>query len=469
MSVTWTEPDIAECEYGKPPSIWWCVIAFVVVQIAGIVITILTWEQGKSVISGTFFVRALLLPLFIWGAVTAVIYTNYEEWIARVDRWNYLCRCKCARWKRWARSHVAILGSVALTPEPELAERLVGLEGRAPMNPGKIMALPETEASAGVSRIGQVIERLIAPFAARVMRLAPVHTFEVMLHSEDESDINELQAVWRKLALSDLAKLRWAPLDAKTARIEQWFDADLHSGFRLVLGCQLHREGKEPVCSEAAVAILLASPAVLDTFERKLKPQARLFRPISVPPDSVTDAVDVLLAAEQTTRGRIRHMWSSGLSRQGRHATSGAIKDARLNLAEHDVDGAIGKPGPVNGLLLQALAAQMVEHGQGVQLIASPDSQRVMLNLLGTQVTPVPHVGSGHARMLRLSTTIGVTCCIVFFVFLLDMASASAGWFWGCLAAFVLLFPLQIGGAMLTCREVEEDFHRKLRRSPEQV
>jgi hypothetical protein len=30
-------------------------------------------------------------------------------------------------------------------------------------------------------------------------------------------------------------------------------------------------------------------------------------------------------------------------------------------LPAHDVDHAIGKPGPVNALLLQALAAQMVE------------------------------------------------------------------------------------------------------------
>ncbi len=79
-----------------------------------------------------------------------------------------------------------------------------------------------------------------------------------------------------------------------------------------------------------------------------------------------------VLAAEQTPRARIRHLWLSGLPRQSHHATASAVKDPGLDLPAHDVDHAIGKPGPVNALLLQALAAQMVEHGQGAQLVASP-------------------------------------------------------------------------------------------------
>ncbi|TCW77442.1 hypothetical protein C5O80_34285 [Burkholderia sp. SRS-46] len=467
MSTKWTEPDIAEHEYGKPPSIWWCVIAFVVIQIAGIVMAVLTWEQGKPVMSGTFFIRALLLPLFVWGAVTAYIYTGYDDWIERVDWWNYLCRTKCARWREWARAHVAILGSVTLTPEPELAERLLGLEGRAPMNPGKIMALPEMDASAGVSRVGLVIEQLLTPFALRISRLAPAHTFEVVLHSADKRDTAELRAVWRKLGLSNLVEIGWAPFDAKTAKVEHWFDAGLKPSFRLVLGCQLHVEGEEPSCSEAAVAMLLAPSKVVAAFKGKLEPQARLFRPISTHSGSIADALERLLTTEQTPRVRIRHGWSSGLSRQSRHATSGAVKNAGLDLAEHDVDDAIGKPGPVNGLLLQALAAQMVEHGQGAQLVVSPEGQGAMLNLVGTQVVPVPHASLGGVRILSLPTSIGLICCMALILFLLDAANASRAWFWGCFAVFVLMFPLQTGGSMLKRRMVEDDFFRQLRRSEE--
>lgn len=58
MSRTWVIPDVAERDYDRLPSIWRCVVAFIVIQTAGILITVLTWEQGKPVMSGLFFVRA---------------------------------------------------------------------------------------------------------------------------------------------------------------------------------------------------------------------------------------------------------------------------------------------------------------------------------------------------------------------------------------------------------------------------
>lgn len=469
MKMKWTVSDVAEYQYGKPPSIWWYVIAFVVIQVAGIVITVLNWEQGKSMISGAFFGRAVLIPLLLWGGISAWIYSRYEDWVARVDWWNHLCRLHHARRREWTCAHVAILGSVVLTPEPDLAERLLGLEGRAPMNPGKIMALPELVVSAGVSRMAQVIEQLIKPFTAHISNLADTCVFDVILHSDDPQHVAELRAVWRKLGLSDLADLRWAPFDGKVDQMEQWFDPGLKSGFQLVMCCQLHAEGKEPSCSEVAVAMLLAPPAVVSAFKGKLKPQARLFRPISAPSDSVADALESLLSAEQTARARIRHGWSSGLSRQCRHATSGAIKDAGLNLAEHDLDGAIGEPGPVSAWLLLALAAQMVEHGQGAQLVASPQGQDVTLNLVGTRSTPVPRVDEASIRVLDVSSFIGMTCCVTMSMFLIDAAGASDAWFLGVGVVYGLIILLMIVGCRARRNLVEDDFNDRLRCSTERT
>ncbi|RQT03099.1 hypothetical protein [Burkholderia contaminans] len=469
MRMKWAVPDVAEYQYGKPPSIWWYVVAFVVIQVAGIVVTVLNWEQGKSMISGAFFGRAVLVPLLLWGGISAWIYSRYEDWVARVDWWNHLCRLHHARRREWACAHVAILGSVVLTPEPDLAERLLGLEGRAPKNPGKVMALPELVVSAGVSRMAQVIEQLIKPLTAHISNLADTCVFDVILHSDDPQHAAELQAVWRKLGLSDLADLRWAPFDGKVDQPEQWFDPGLGSSVRLVLGCQLHIEGKEPSCSEIAAAMLLAPPKVVAAFKGKLKPQARLFRPISTPSDSVADALERLLSAEQTARARIRHGWSSGLSRQSRHATSGAIKDAGLNLAEHDLDGAIGEPGPVSAWLLQALAAQMVEHGQGAQLVASPQGQDVTLNLVGTRSTPVSRVGEASVRVLDVSVFIGLTCGLAMSLFLFDAAGASDAWFLGASVVYGLSALLTIVGCWVRHRVVEDDFDDRLRCSTEQA
>jgi hypothetical protein len=462
MSRTWVIPDVAEYEYGKPPSIWWCVIAFIVIQIAGVIMTVLTWEQGKPVMSGTFFMRMLLLPLLAWGGICAVIYTRYEDWIEQVDWWNFLCRRERADWRRWAQDHVAIVASVALTPEPELAERLLGLEGSAPMNPGKIMALPEKEMPAGTPRIGRVLEQLVRPLAGSISRFARDRSCDVVLQSDDAQDLNELRAVWRNLNLPGLVDFGWLPFDAEQTTVEHWFARRSHADFRLVLACQLHSAQAEPACSEIAVALLLTSSRVVAELKGKLRPQARLFRPISKPSDSIEDALDALLAAEQTPRARIRHAWFSNLPRQSRHASISAIKEAGLDLSTHDVDHALGKPGPVNALLLQTLAAHMVEHGQGAQLVASPHAQGVTLNVVGAQPAPLPDVEAGYFRMLSLSVTLGVTCCITLIMFMLEVQGA---WFWGCIAGIVLLLPLQVGGSILKRRGVEDDFYRMRWRS----
>ncbi|CAM2174187.1 hypothetical protein [Burkholderia orbicola] len=465
MSRTWTLPAVAEYQYGKPPSIWWCVLAVVVIQTAGILITVFSWEQGKPVMSEPFFVRAFLLPLLVSGGVCAVIYSGYEDWIERVDWWNFLCRTERAAWRQWAQAHVVIVDSIALTPEPELGERLLGLEGSAPINPGKILPLPQTEGSAGVSRLAVVLEQLMSRFSAGLVRHdASGHAIDVILQSTNKDDLAELRAVWKKLNLPDLVQFLWVPFDANEANIDTWFDKDRTSDFRLLLACQLHAECIEPVWSEAAVAMLLTSPRVAASLKATVLPQARLFRPIAMPSDSVVDGLETLLASEQTPRRRIRHAWMSDLLSRDRHATLGAIKDVSLELPVHDVDRAIGKPGPVNALLLQALAAQMVAHGQGAQLIASVSAQKVRLNLVGTELVPVPRVDAGYARLLSVSVTVGGSCSLVMMMVALNIINASQGWFWACIGGFVLLFLIQLGGSFLRRNLVEDDFFRQLRR-----
>src|SRR5262249_24377308 len=201
-------------------------------------------------------------------------------------------------------------------------------------------------------------------------------------------------------------------------------------------------------------------------FQGTLRVQSRLFRPILMLSDSVHYALEKLLAAEQSPRARVRHLWLGGLPRQGRHAVAGALKDTGLELTAHDVDQAVGQPGPVSALLLQALAAQMVEHGQGAQLIASPRGEGVMLNLNGTQLTPIADAEASDLRMFNVSTSIGIICSFGLMVLILVAVGASPGWFWGCVALFVILmFPIQIGGSFLRRREVEDDFYRQLQRT----
>lgn len=464
MSSRWNLPGMPARQHASPPAIWVCFVIYAVVQIAGVVITVLTWEAGKPVMSGEFFVRLLAMPLLLTGVLCAIHFASYEHSVEEIDWWNYLCRKTHAQWRVWAQEHLVILSSVTLTPEVDLAERLLGLEGSAPVNPDKVMPLPGADsAPANESRLEQVFERLLTPLAGYVSRFATTRSFDVVLQSARREHLVELQQVWRRLGLSDLAQILWVSSDKAPSMLEQWFDAERRSDFRLVLACQLHDGESEPSWSEAAVALLLTSSAVLTSFKGKLKPQALLFRPIAAAPDSVREVLATLLRSEQTPAKKIRHFWFSRLSKLDRHATVSAVKDADLEVTTHDVDNAIGRPGPISPLLQQAMAAEMVQHGQGAQMIASPGGQGVTLNLVGSHLAPVPYVEAAYFRQMSLSTTVGLGCLAIFTLILFSTFGVKSPWlFRTVLIVLVLSVPLQIGGAHLIRRMVEDNFYRRL-------
>jgi hypothetical protein len=463
MSIKWAEPKIEEYKHSEPPSIWISVIAFVVIYAVCLVVTVLNWKQGKPVICAEFFVRVLLVPLIVWGMICSLIYFGYEDWNERVDLFNNLCRRTYARWRWWAQERVAILGRVTLAPEKELAERMLGLEGSAPMNAGKILPLA-IEKSNSASRVQQVLEQLVTPFAPYMQGIVGRHTFSIVVQSEREEDLNDLRALLRKLAPRDFdfVKITRVPQALDMGLIEGWLSDDGVPDFRLVLAYQLHAAGQEPTCSEAAVALLFASDTVIAGSRGKLKPEAWVFRPIPTTMDTAFDRLKTLLAAQQSPIERIKHLWLSHIPGQGKHATLTAVKDTELKLAVHDLDTAIGVPGPVNALLTQALAAQMVQHGQGTQLVATPYKGGIMLNLIGTSVAPVQGVAERLPTPLNVCSTLLVSGFLILLFLVFIDAQLSTGYFLGLLACFVAMLLLQVALSLVRNNQVADDFYRRL-------
>jgi pimeloyl-ACP methyl ester carboxylesterase len=100
----------------------------------------------------------------------------------------------------------------------------------------------------------------------------------------------------------------------------------------------------------------------------------------------------------------------TSLPGHGKHATLTAINDTYLNAVAHDLDTAIGLPGPVNPLLVQALAASMVQHGQGTHLSATPHKAGMMLNFVGTSIVPIENVELQMPAMASISVTCSAIC-----------------------------------------------------------
>jgi len=459
MSMQWGLPDPPEEPLPSPPPFWVYIIVLVVLILAGAFITVANWPKEKPSMTGEFFGDIFALPAILWVFVCALIYhMGYEFKHLQVVTWNIQCWRYRVRQQQWARQTLAILGSSSITPEVELAERMLGLEGSMPMNPDKVMALSDLRAVEGETRPATVLEALLTPLVVTIMSVTRKGTFDIVVHSRAADDALELRRVWGKLKLPGPPEIRWSPCDSAFPSGE-WLDSTSMPDFQLVVAWQLHEPGLDPTFSEAATALLLAKPAALERWKGKVKPQAHLYRPIVADSDAIGTGLANLLKGEQVPQDRIKHFWSSRLNRMTRHATKEAIKDGGLPAVEHDLDHAMGKPGPVNAWLLQALAAEMVQHGQGAQLVAVPFDTGVSFNLVGGEPAPVaiPYDARLTHSPVSIPTTLGILALATFLVLLPHPVFNTTV----CLVVFaiaLLLIAIMTGGDYLTRRLIEQQF-----------
>ncbi|AYZ65027.1 hypothetical protein EGY31_17265 [Burkholderia multivorans] len=463
MSERWymRQPSPRTC--GKPPALWVGFAIFVVIQVIGAVITVLTWGP-RPVASTDFFVRLFILPLSVTVVLCGIVYSRHEQEATDTRWWNYLCRDVRSRWRRWAQQRVAIVSCTTITAEVNLGERMAGLEGAPPANSGKRLPLANEDQESSEARLEQVLTSLLTPLSTTIATLARARTLHVCLQSSTRDDLADLRQVWQRMRLASLVTFSWESLDAQLSIVEPWLDNEKpKSDFQLILACQLHAADRTPAWSEVAVALLTTSSAGLAAFRGKLKPMAYLFRPVSADADEFVDALMAVSRAEQVPADRIKRLWMCGLPGQLRNATVSAVKDCGFDLPTHNLDEAVGDPGPASPLLLHALAAQMVQHGQGVQLVATPAQSGVHLSLIGSQIAPIEPVTPEYYRLLSLSTTVGFVGVAGIVLFGADTLGVMRPWLgWSVLAALIAMIPLQAGAALLCRRAVTEDFYANL-------
>ncbi|KVG68983.1 hypothetical protein [Burkholderia ubonensis] len=393
MTFRWDQVIPDEWPQGEPPSIWVYVVSYLIIECLAVAITIGTWPKGRSVASAEFVLDVLVIPLLVWGVICITAYTNlfatgaFFAAVFNTQRWHLI-----TGWQRRCRSGVAVLDSVMLTPEPDLAERMLALDGSPPVNPGKVMRLDDIVAENEAPRLRAVLEKLLMPLLPKLPTAARSGSFEILMQCEHAESSSEVHAVWKKLGLQGEPRIVWAKPDLDIQFVNKWFDRDRVPAYRLVLAWHLNDDAPDAPphsCSESAVALLLASADLMRQKGGSLKCQAWLLRQIVSDADRVDHSLSLLLNAEQVPRERIQHFWHSRLKGLAQHATMGAIKESGLKTVEHALDKAAGQQSPVARWLLQALAAKMAHYGQGAQLLALPHGDGVALNLAAKESTPV--------------------------------------------------------------------------------
>lgn len=399
MSFQWNPQFSSEQEAVEPLPVWFFLLLYVIVQCFALALVVPGLPKG-SIDWDRFIHDAVAIPFFCWMALACLMYlVAYDIPATRAATHNRKRWIEITRWQRQSRTGVAVLDSVMLTPEPDLAERMLKLEGSPPENPGKVMTLDIEGADDG-TRLHKLLEALLTPLAARLAQAITTGSFDVVMQCDCAELSSEVLAAWSKLGLPGKPVVRWLDNRSDVGFADAWFEADVarHGWYaedrtpkyRLVLAWHLHKGGPDVVQteSEAAVALLLGSPALM--YEKpELKRQAWLLRQITGEADQADRLLACLLKAEQVPTARIHHFWHSRLKGLAQHATLGAVRETGLKAEEHPIDPAIGPQAPLVRWMLQALAAKMAHFGQGAQFVALPHEQGISLNLVAKEPAPV--------------------------------------------------------------------------------
>jgi hypothetical protein len=400
MSFRWNPRFPSEQAACELPPVWLFLVLYLIIEGVALAMVVPGLPKYGSLPWDRVLRYGFALPFFCWLAVSCALYWFvYDIPATQAAEHNAARWHEITGWQRQSRSGQVVLDSVILTPEPDLAERMLALEGEPPANPGKVMALADIGGSDDISRLPVLLDALLSPLAARLVQAAKGGSFEIVVQCDDEGVSGEVLAAWERLELPGKPVVRWldnarapgfADMWFESEARRYWYEQDRIPKYRLLMAWHLNKSVPDAKHkdSEAAVALLFGSPELM--YEKPdIKRQAWLLRQITGDADQVENLLASLLKAGQVPVERIRHFWHSGLKGLAQHATLGAVRESSLKVETHALDPAIGPQAPVARWVIQALAAKMAHFGQGPQLIALPHEQGVALNLVAKEPAPV--------------------------------------------------------------------------------
>jgi hypothetical protein len=401
MRFRWNPQFTSERLPYEPLPLWFYLLLYLIVEGVTLALVVPGLPKYGPVPWDEVLRYAVAVPFFCWLTLSCIVYWfAYDIPATQAAEHNSTRWQQISDWQRQSREGIAVLDSVILTPEPDLAERMLALEGTPPENPGKVMALASVAAADDGLRLTRLLDALLAPMAARLAQAAKGGAFEIVMQCEHNALSSEVLAAWDRQELPNKPVVRWLDNSRDVDFADKWFEDeprpyggythDRTPEYRLLLAWHLNKvePGGVHTNSEAAVALLLGLP-VLMSEKPGVKRQAWLLRQITGDADQADSLLASLLKAEQVPSERIRHFWHSRLKGLTQHATLGAIRESGLKVGAHALDPAIGPQAPVARWVLQALAAKMAHFGQGPQLVALPVGQGVALNLVAKEPAPV--------------------------------------------------------------------------------
>ncbi|MFO6298517.1 hypothetical protein [Rahnella selenatireducens] len=414
--MNWLLPFMPRKELAKLP-MWWCwpLMLFISIALAALVL-FFTWPVQRGFANSRFWIYLLVIPFLLAFAFGAFILSASLQARRAVLFRHLYTDNKQAQWHHWAHRSLKLTGWNLLTPEPDLAVRILGFEGVIPQAPAKPTSLIENQKDKlSASPLADIITQTLTTLSEQLRKLQGVQVWLFTGEAENTSRIALIQA-W-KIALNKQLppdQIHYLEQSPDDRRLTDWTNETL-SKPHLLLCCQLLKA--ESQASEYSVALLFQPHSATHLNSLKLKP-VYVFRPQRSPLTEFEHNAAHFLGAGQTESARLRHLWDNGLERR-EHSKLISLLDERAIAVPpnnvHILPQLLGPLAPSGFWLTVCLAAAGCDLGQRGQLVAAQSDESISLVQLSTQPAapvdaprdnisryPLAYLGGIFAVMLAL-------------------------------------------------------------------
>src|SRR5471030_1671590 len=389
-------PEIAaEQQTPSPPKAIVWLVAFVVVMLANVVSTLLTWPKDDPTTSVWFWVRLLVFPAIGWCAAFGLRLFYYEEETIRLAAEKEARDSDHAKATEFAQEPLAVLRSTYLTAmdadsgglASAIAQKKRALKSSMP-RPGedavRHTALALNEDKDSLTRYRPLFARLIEQIKESIESLPVDVPFAIRLQApagaRSAQVLKTWQICWQECGYRDAPTLLLDP-EQGIMVLGEWLDikgGPSLENFTLYVAVQLHDEPPEN-SAEAGVALLLGWAPLVE--RRGLKPIALLHRPVQSETTDFMTSLPKALLWGRTSSMQVNEVWQAGLTREDRAAFLKNSTDLGLQASKaedfagiQDIDRALWNPGAAAAWLSVVLAIERAWQTREPQLVLAREN-----------------------------------------------------------------------------------------------
>jgi len=379
-----------------PKAIVWLGV-FVMVMLAGVVLTLLTWPKDEPTTSVWFWVRLLVFPAIGGCAAFGLRLFYYDEEMTRLRAEKEALESDRAEATEFAQEPLAVLGTAYVTAmdagsagvAAAIAQKKRVLKASTPRSGENAvrhtaLALDEDEDEERPGRYRPLFMQLLGQIKESLDSLPVDVPFAVRLQIPTDIERGQVlktwQTCWQQCGYRNASTLLLDPEQGLMA-LDEWLDikgGPALENFTLFVSAQLHDEPPEK-SAEAGVALLIGWAPLAE--RRGLKSVALLHRPVqSDTADFITSLPKALLWG-RTSGTQVNQVWETGLTGQDKAAflTNSAALELQASKTEdfagiHDIDLALGNPGAAGAWLAVALAIERAWRTAEPQLVLTREN-----------------------------------------------------------------------------------------------